>query len=63
MHHISHETFRNTEKWTGNTLHISVNEILLPFQGVEIRWAPQQKMVPIETVAATQIPMQPQIKQ
>lgn len=42
MHHVSHEEFMRTlDKSVPNTLKLSINHVLLPFQGIELRWAPK----------------------
>lgn len=42
MHHISHQEFIGTlDDSEPNTWRLSINHVLLPFQGVELRWAPR----------------------
>lgn len=42
MHHMSHEEFMNTLVRTDNTMTLEIKHVLLPFQGVELRWAPKR---------------------
>jgi len=42
MHHIGHKAFLDTrDNSTPNTWKMKIDHVLLPFQGVEIRWAPK----------------------
>jgi hypothetical protein len=41
MHHIGHDTFRANQQWVDNTLTMTIDQVLLPYQGVEIRWSPR----------------------
>jgi hypothetical protein len=41
MHHCGHEVFQRTaERTANNTLKMRIEQVLLPYQGVEIRWSP-----------------------
>jgi hypothetical protein len=42
MHHIGHDEFKKTlDQPTSNKMKLDIDQVLLPFQGVEIRWAPK----------------------
>ena len=49
MHHITHDAFSNMCHRDENILKISVNQVFLPYQGIEIRWSP--KAPPAESPA------------
>lgn len=49
MHHIGHQTFAESQHWVGNKLTMAIDQVLLPFQGIEIRWSP---IVPAAVQAA-----------
>ena len=39
MHHIAHEDFLSSRKWPSSSeCTLTIDEVLLPFQGVELRW-------------------------
>lgn len=43
MHHVPHEEFIKTEKNPEpNTREFSIEHVVLPFQGIELRWAPKR---------------------
>ena len=53
MHHVHHEEFMNTENNPNPiTRDFSIAHVVLPFQGVEIRWAPK----PPKTSAPAPVP-------
>ena len=41
LHHIGHEAFRSTFTEDKGVLSWSVNQVLLPYQGVEVWWSPR----------------------
>jgi len=41
MHHIGHEAFQANQSWKGDSLNMSIDQVLLPYQGIEIRWSPR----------------------
>jgi hypothetical protein len=47
LHHIGREAFRDTFKEEKNVLSWRINQVLLPYQGVEIWWSPRQTGPPI----------------
>jgi len=48
LHHIGHDAFRDTFKDDSGVLSWSVNQVLLPYQGVEIWWAPRERAQEID---------------
>lgn len=46
MHHIEHEEFKKNQQWQDNKLTITINQVTLPFQGIEIRWSPHPPAPP-----------------
>jgi hypothetical protein len=53
MHHLGHEAFVETrDNNIPNVWKLKIDQVLLPFQGVEIRWAPKPNVVNRRKIAA-----------
>jgi hypothetical protein len=40
LHHVEHDTFRETRKEDADSISWSIDQVILPYQGIEVWWSP-----------------------